>query len=708
MFNLGSVVVKYRKLIIAVYILILLPASAGYLLTDVNYDLMSYLPDDLNSKQGEIILEEEFSASGLGLLMARGKKDFQVKALIEDVEAINGVNEVLWLGDYADIYVPRDFMEPQIRDRFVSGETVLLQVRFDENARSDLTIAAVEDIRKVTAGDADLFFGGEPAVLVDLQKGIDAEIFIYTTIAVTITLVILAMATRLYLDPILFLTAVGLAIVINMGTNYFQGEISFITASLAAVMQLGISLDYAIFLMHRFEEEKNKFRDVNKAMASTINKTATTIASSGLTTIGGFAALITMQNGIGSDMGLVLGKGIIVSLFVTLTFLPALILVFYPFSKRYSHRVILPSFKTASGLLIKLRWAFLILFIFLAAPAFLSQNNVNYYYAMANYLPRDSQAAVATDEILTEYGAVDIAYLVTPNRGRQIEKELTQELEKIEGIDSIMAISTQIDPAIPELMIPGEVLEDFKANNYRKAMIFMQNAEKEQDLFTAIDMIRTQASTFHDEHYLAGQPALTRDMAALSEIDARTVALVSVAAIGFIVAISFRSLSLPVMLVLAVQFSIWLNLGILYFQDKTVASLTPIIIGAIQLGATVDYAILYTARYRENLLEIPDRLAAAKKTIEDTGRSILTSALILFSATIGISIIAGIASTREMTMLVGRGAIISMLVMFTLLPSMLLLNDKLISLTTAAWPGNKSKKKETCIQKTPGGVTNEF
>ncbi len=707
MFNLGNLVVKYRKIIIAVYIILLLPAAIGYLLTDVNYDLLSYLPDDLNSKQGEVILEEEFSVSGEGLLMARGKKDYQVKALIEELETVGGVEEVLWLGDYADIYVPRDFIEPQIRDRFVSGETVLLQVRFIENARSETTAAAVAGVRELIENDHNLHFGGEPAIMVDLRQGIGDEAIIYTAFAVFMILIVLTLATKLYLDPVLFLTAVGVAIVINMGSNYFQGEISFMTASIAAVMQLGISLDYAIFLMHRFEEEKSKIQDVNSAMVSTINKTATTVASSGLTTIGGFAALIAMQNGLGSDMGIVLGKGIIVSLVVTLTFLPAMILILYPYSKRYQHRVLIPSFKRVSGLLLKLRWVFLVLFLVIGIPAFLAQVNVNYYYSTANYLPRNSQAAIATDEILAEYGAVDIAYLITPERSRHIDNNLVQALKGIENVDSVMALSEQVDRGIPELVIPEEVVTEFTTENYRKTMIFLEDTEDEQSLFATVDMIRNTADTFYGEHFLAGQSALTRDMASLSVIDARTVAFVSVAAIGLVLAISFKSLSLPFILVLAVQLSIWLNLGLLYFQDNTVASLTPIIIGAIQLGATIDYAILYTVRYRENLTVIPERLAAAKKTIEDTGRSILTSALILFSATFGISIIAGIATTREMTMLIGRGAMISMLVMFTLLPALLLLTDRLIGSTTISWPKRKSKKKEPGMQATPGGVTHE-
>lgn len=705
--NLGRLIVRYRKTILIVYMLLLIPAAFGYLLTDVNYDILSYLPDHLNSKQGEEIIEEEFSISGLGLLMARDKKNYQIAQLLNEIESVNGVDEVLWLGDYSDIYIPQEFIDPQIRERFVSGDTVLMQVRFEESARSEITTAAVGDIRSVIAGDRDLFFGGEPAILVDMQKGIDEEAFLYTAIAVIMILLVLTLATSLYLDPILFLIAVGVAIVINMGSNIFQGEISFMTASIAAVMQLGISLDYAIFLMHRFEEEKGKFKRVEDAMVSTINKTAVTVASSGLTTIGGFAALIAMQNGIGSDMGIVLGKGIVVSLIVTLTFLPGLILFFYRFSSRYKHRILLPSFQPFSGLLIKFRWIFLLLFLVVGIPAFLAQGNVNYYYSNTHYLPRNSEAAIATDEIMAEYGAVDVAYLVSPDKGRHHDLSLVKKIREVENVESVMAISEQVDPAIPDLIIPGDVMDEFKAGGYRNIMIFLQGSEDEQSLFASIDSIRSIAGSLHEEYYLAGPSALTRDMATLSEIDARTVALVSVAAIGLIVAISFKSLTLPLILVLAVQLSIWLNIGILYYQDNTVASLTPIIIGAIQLGATVDYAILYTLRYRENLLLIPERLSAAKKTIEDTGRPILTSALILFSATFGISIIAGIKTTREMTMLIGRGAIISMVVMFTLLPALLLLTDKIISGTTINWPKLPRLSKNQ-VQKSAGRFNNEI
>jgi uncharacterized protein len=700
MFDLGRFVVKRRKLIIFLYLIILIPAVIGYMATGVNYDILSYMPEELNSRQGEQILEDEFNLSGLGLLMARNKKNFEVEMIITNLEAVEGVENVAWLGDYSDIYIPAEFADQEIVERFATNDTVLLQIRFRENARNPLTTAAVKTINTMIGPDDDLYFGGEPAILAEMQSAIDEEIFIYTAIAVLMIIIVLAISTSLYLDPVLFLLAVGLAIIINMGTNVFRGDISFLTASIAAVMQLGISLDYAIFLMHRLEEERLSFDNIEDAMASTVNKTAATISSSALTTIGGFAALLVMQNGIGSDMGFVLGKGIVISLIVTLTFLPGLIIVLYPFSSKYRHRVLLPSFRNASKKLVKYRWVFMIFFLVAAVPAYLAQRNVDFYYSNENYLPENSKAVAGTNEIMDEYGAVDLVYLVIPDEGRRQENKLVENIKTIDAVDSIIAISEQVDAALPDLVIPEEMLNEFKGGGYRNIMIFLKPGVSESEAFTAVDLVRTEAGTLLDEYYVAGAPAMTRDMAALSRTDARTVAFVSVAAIGLIIAISFKSLFLPIILVLAVQMAIWINISILYYQDQAVSSLTPIIIGAVQLGATVDYAILYTLRYRENLDLLKNRITAAVKTIEETGRSILTSALILFAATFSISVIAGIKTTREMTMLIGRGALISMIVMFTLLPAMLIIWDKVIDKTTFRWPEALNSKKQS---KTPEG-----
>ncbi len=694
MLKLGQFVVKYRKLIIAAYLILLIPAALGYLLTGVNYDLISYMPEQQNSRLGEDILEQEFSLSALGILMARDKETFEIEYLISDVNNIEGVEDVIWLGDYTDIYMPPEFTDPQIQERFRTESTVLMQVQFSDNARSPDTIAAVMSIRELTVHDEEIYFGGEPAILAEMQTAVDDEMLIYTVLAAVIILIVLTISTSLYLDPILFLVAVGVAIVINMGSNIFRGEISFLTASIAAVMQLGISLDYAIFLMHRLEEEKEGSGNIEEAMVSAVNKTAVTVASSALTTIGGFSALIVMKNGIGSDMGFVLAKGIVISLIVTLTLLPGLIITFYPFSSRFKHKILLPSFKKIAPFMIRHYRVFLVIFLILAVPAYLGQNKVDFYYSNENYLPLDSIAVNDTNEIMDEYGAVDILYVITADLGRQREHDLVTTLEQIGTVDSVLAITSQVDQALPDIIIPDEISEEFLSGGYRNMMVFLSPSLNETEAFNTVDLIRRNTAALYEEYYVTGPTAVTRDMASLSVGDARNVAIVSILAIGLIVGLSLKSLALPVLLVLAVQLAIWINISMLYYQDQVVSSLTPIIIGAIQLGATVDYAILYTLRYRDNLEVIVSRSGAAIKTLQETGRSILTSALILFSATFSISVVAGIKTTREMTMLIGRGALISMIVMFALLPGLLIVFNHGIGKFTINWPGTKNRTNQ--------------
>ncbi len=688
---LGRFVVKYRKVIIIAYVILLFPAIVGFFFTRTNYDLLSYMPDDLNSKTGEQLLEDKFSLSGLGLIMAREKKPWQVRKLISSVEQVSGVSKVVWLGDFADIYVPVDFIEPAIRDRFVSGDTVLLQVQFDENARSKKTNDAVGAILGIIDGDTDILFGGEPAIISEMQKTVDKEIPLYAAVAVAMILLILNLSVSSYLDPLLFLLSVGVAVLINMGTNLFLGEISFITASIASVMQLGISLDYSIFLMHRFEEEKKKHDSVEKAMESTVSKTITAIASSALTTIGGFAALMVMKNGIGQDLGLVLAKGITISLIVNLTLLPSLLLVFYEKSSRFKHRIVLPSFKPISRWIVKGKWALLVLFGLLLVPSYLAQSKVEYYYSNENYLPQTALSVQDTREITKAYGASDVVYVLTRDEGRVREHGLAAEMGKIAAVDSVVAISEQVDMAIPDAIIPGEVISEFTGDGYRYCLVFLKSFEDEQTGFAAIDEIRAAAGRLYDQYYVTGPSAMTRDLASLVDIDARNVALVSIICITLIVALSFKSFSIPLILILAIELAIWINLSFVYYQNQTVSSLTPMIIGAIQLGATVDYAILFGLRYQENLGQFYRRVDAIRQTIEDTGQSIFTSALTLASATLGISFIASIKTTGEMTMLIGRGAIVSMLVIFLVLPSLFLLFDRFVGKTTVGWPAVPAK-----------------
>ncbi len=684
----GSFIVKHRKRIIAVYLLLMLPALFGYLLTDINYDQLAYMPPTMNSRLGEELLQESFSLSGLGLVLAQNKEPWEMKKLADVFEEIDGVKEVLWLGSYADLYVPPFFQDASIVENFTRGQFSLLQIRFLNNSRSDSTSRAVKTINETIADDPNLQFGGEPAILRDMRVITRKEMVMYMAVAVVMILIVLNLSVSSYVDPFIFLMSVAVAVALNMGSNFIHGDISFLTSSIAAVMQFGIALDYSIFLLHRFEEEKAKTNDPLEAMRATINYTVVAIMASGLTTIGGFAALLTMQNGMGRDLGFVLGKGILISLLVNLTLLPSLLLVFRGWSERLQHRVLLPSFHALSYRIVKNRWAYFLIFSLLLVPGFLAQSKIDFYYSSKNYLPENAPSVLATKDIEQSFGITDLIYVIVPDRGRVDEAGFVEQLKNIDGVRSVVALSEQLDPVLPDLIIPQEVKEEFSSDGYRYSMVFLEKFEIEEDAFQVVDNIKNEASVY-PEYYVTGATALTRDMASLVITDANRVAIFSVICIALIIAVSFRSLLLPILLITAIQLAIYINMSVAYFAGQRLSSLTPMIIGAIQLGATVDYAILFTARYRENLELCRIRTEAVRKTLNDAGRSILTSALTLFSATIGISFLASIRTTREMTMLIGRGALISMAVIFLWLPALLIIMDKAIQKTTRQWPPPK-------------------
>jgi len=687
MTRLARLVVKYRRPIMIFYLVLLIPSLLGYIHTGTDYDLMGYMPPELESRQGNEILEDKFELAGVGMLLVKDKAVYRIRELVSEVEALEGVDEVFWPDDFIDVTIPVDFWDEELRDRFIyNRDTMLLQVLFEESARSPKTHRAVEQINWIAADNEQIVFGGEPAIVNEIQEKTEEEIFYYLALAIVALLLVLTLSLRSYLDPWLFIFAVGTAVVINMGSNYFLGEISFLTDSVAAVMQLGISLNYSIFLMHRFEEEKSKHSSITEAMESAIAKTAAAITTSAITTISSFTALIFMEHGLGQDMGIVLAKGIFLSLVVTLTFLPGLLLTFNRIGMRLQHRILLPSFEPVARIMEKGRWVFLLLFFLLLYPSFWAQEQVSYYYAFEEYLPDDSPAVQDLEHITETIGAGDFVYIVTEDKGSALEYVLVGELKKIAEVDEIASLTEQADPAIPEMIIPVEVIEEYKTDGYRYLQVFVADVEDEEEIFAVVDDIRETTARIFDEYYVTGETALTRDMAIISERDSPRVLVITILSIALIIGISFRSFMLPLILILVIQTSIWINMGVVYFQDLTVSSLTPIMIGAIQLGATVDYAIYFTVRYRNNLDNCPSRIEAAGKTINETGRSIFTSALTLFAATIGISQMATVVATVELSAIIGRGALISMGMIFLGLPSLLLTFDKLIRPTTAGWP----------------------
>ncbi|WP_025746994.1 efflux RND transporter permease subunit [Caldicoprobacter faecalis] len=683
MITFSRFVVKHRKAVLALFLALLISSVFGIFLTRENYDILSYMPNYLNSRKGEEILEENFNLSGQAFLVVKDREMWEVKDIKSRIEAVDGVKDVIWVDDFEDIILPMEFMNPDIRENFFSGRSTILQIQFVDNARSESTMRAINEIRKII--DRDMLFGGEPVIMNDLKVITSKEMVYYMVIAVISIYLILSASMTSFIEPLLFLVSIGIAILLNMGTNIIKGEISFITASIAAVMQLGVSMDYSIFLLHRFEEERQKHPNIDDAMVAAMSRTGVPVMGSALTTIAGFVALMFMKNGIGRDLGFVLAKGIIFSLLMNITVLPCLILMFSKYADRHRHQPIIPTFKRVSRWIVRFRWVFLVIIIVLAVPSFLAQRNLQYYYSIEHYLPENSRAAVDTDKIRESFMNTEVVYVVIPDEGAIKEKELIDRIEALDAVDSVAALSQQVDVTIPENFIPGDIRERYVKGNYRYFEVRLLTPADDPRTFEAVDRIREAAGEVFDEYYVTGSPALTRDLAGLVEADNRMVSIISIGLILAIIGFSYMSLSLPFLLVLVIEMAIWINLSIPYFQGITVSSLTPIVIGAIQLGATVDYAILFTSRYKENRERIKDRLEAIRQTIEDTGRSVLTSALTMIAATLGIALIASIKATGELTMMIGRGAAISMAVIFLGLPSVFLIFDRLIGWTTKSW-----------------------
>ncbi len=681
--RLGKFITRHKILIIVFFAIIIIPSVIGMLNTRTNYDLLAYLPDDLNSKQGQDILNENFGIGSVIYLMLYDRQPDEIDRLKDMILEIDGVEKVNWIDDYTDIYIPEDFIPSEIRENFISGNANLMQIQLMENVNGESANRTIENIKKVASGNS--FLGGQAAMLAEFQDIIDKEVNIYLIIGFAVILIILSLATTSIVEPFIILASVGTAIILNMGSNVFLGEISYITGSVVAIMQLAVCMDYSIFLIHRYHQEKEITMDKNTAMIKAVKGSSLALTGSALTTIAGFSAIMIMKMGIGKDLGFVLAKGVALSFIISMTFLPSLLLAFDRLIEKNHHRIFLPRFNLISGWIVKFKWVFLIIIILAIIPSYLSQSNLDYYYSTEKMLPSEAESIKDNNKISDEFGTGEIVYVITPETDRVEQKEINKSIAEIESVKSVSNIAEIADPVTPEFLIPGEYKEQFEDSGYTYTLIQLKTKSEDPLTTRAIKDIREIFSSKYKQYYVTGQAVLTNDISEVTEKDLLYVNILSIILVAIIIAISFKSIAIPVLLVFLIEAAIWFNLGITYFSGNPVSFMTPIFIGAIQLGATIDYAILFTSKYRENLLNSPDRDIAIKQTIIDTGQSIFTSAMILFSATLVITLITSVKATGEFTLMIGRGAIISMAMIYLGLPSMLLIFDRFIRWTTWKW-----------------------
>lgn len=681
--SLGKLIVKHKKVILAIYIILIIFAIIAGSHVEINYDLSSYLPQNINSIKGKNILAKEFGINGIGYVLIKDKPLQEIEKLALDIESIYGVKDAIWLGDAEDVLKPEPFMDEKIKEEFFREGSHLIQVQFSNSNDSLMTIEAVGEIQK-KLGEDDIF-GGPASISKDMQTITSKEVIYYSIIAFIIISIILFISMESFIEPILFFATIGVAILLNRGTNIIFENVSFTTNSVASIIQLAVSMDYSIFLIHRYIEEKNNYSINDQAMIKAIGKTFNSVLSSSLTTVGGFLALVGMKYGIGRDIGLVLAKGVVFSFISVITLLPILVLTFDRLIEKYKHRIFLPNFKRTSSLIVKYRYIFLLIAILVAIPSFLAQSRVEYYYANEKVLPNTINSNKANIEIDKLFSNKNQLALIIPKKDKLKESNLINELEYVNGIEDIKGLYSMVDIAIPEGFIPDEIKANFQSEAYSLININLALPIEGKETKEALGRIKDIVSNRYHEWYLTGEAAIYLDLQEVTSKDFKNVTIISNLVIAIIILIAFKSISIPLILVFVIQLGIWINLAIPYMQGTTLNFISFIIIGAIQLGATVDYAILYTSRYMENIEKF-NKNEGAIKTIKDTGRPILTSALILFTGTLSVYIITSMKNTAELTLLIGRGAIISLILVLVVLPSLLMIFNNLISKTTFNWP----------------------
>lgn len=692
----GRGVVKLRVPILIVSVLLLIPSIFGFLSTRINYDILSYLPSDIETMKGQDIMLDEFGKGGFSLVMLDGMEDKDVEKVKEKIEKVDHVCDVLWYDTLADVSLPKEVLPDDIYDFFNTDNSTMMAVFFDEATSADGSLEAVKEIRSI-AGE-QCFVSGMSSVVEDIKDLTMQEAPMYVVIAVILTSIILALTMDSFLIPLFFMLSVGMAIVYNMGTNFIQGEISFITEALAAVLQLAVTIDYSIFLWHSYKEEKEKHPGDNKeAMAVAIGKTITSVVSSSITTVAGFLALCFMSYELGMDMGIVMAKGVVIGVICCITVLPSMILVFDKALEKTMHKDLVPSLEKPSKFIIKHHAAFIVLFIVVLIPAIYGQINTNVYYNLTDTLPKDLNSVIANTKLDEEYNmATTHMLLVDADMKPKEVNSMLDEMGKVDGVSFSMSLDTFIGPSIPREIVPESVTKILKSDKWQLMLIGSEYKVASDEENAQIDELSKILKSYDKDGMLIGEAAATKDLIDITDHDFKVVNIVSIAAIFIIILIALRSVSLPIILVAVIEFAITVNMGVPCFTNTTIPFIASVVIGTIQLGATVDYAILMTTRYKTERNAGKDKHEAVTIALSTSMKSIMVSALGFFASTFGVGVYSSVDMISQLCTLMSRGAIISMITVICILPSMLMLFDKVIINTTMGM-----KKKENKLYKLP-------
>jgi uncharacterized protein len=689
--KIGKAIAKGRYLIFILALALLVPSAIGYLNTRVNYDILSYLPDSLETVSGQDIMVDEFGMGAFSMVIIEGMDNKDAATLEADLETINHVKEVLWYDDMLDLSVPVSMIPDSIRDAFFQGDATMMIALFDNTTSADETMEAITAMRKMVGKEC--FISGMSGVVTDIKNLALQEMPVYVVIASLLSLLVLLLTTDSFVLPFIFLSSIGFAVVYNMGTNIFLGQISYITQALVAVLQLGVTMDYSIFLLHSYEEAKPNYENRNDAMAEAISNTFISVAGSSVTTIAGFAALIFMTFELGRDLGIVMIKGVVIGVICCVTVLPSMILIFEKAIDKTRHKPLLPSMDKISDFIIKHSWIWLILFVVAFVPALNGNNGVELYYNIDSGLPDTLDSAIANKKLSDEFHMSNVhLIMVDSSLDAKSKKEILSKVEDVDGVKWALGLNSVTGEMIPDSMIPKKLTSKLKSDNYEIMFVCSDYSAATDEVNAQIASINDIVKSYDPTGMVIGEAPLMKDLEDTTSVDLVTVNTVSILAIFVIVMIVFKSISLPAILVTVIEFAIFVNMAFSYYRGISQPFVAPIVVGTIQLGATVDYAILMTNRYKTERMAGKEKHEAISIAHKTSFKSILTSGLSLFAATIGVALYSNIDMIRSIVILLCRGAIISMIIVLVLLPAMLTLFDKVICYTTIGMRGCAKRK----------------
>ena len=681
---------KHPKIVIAIALALIVPAIIGFIMTRVNYDIMSYLPDSVESVQGEEILDKTFNNASMSIIVVEKSDARYVAALKDEIEKMDAVSSVIWVNSLADISIPQDVLPDALKDIFYSksSDSTMMLVQYKYAGSSAETMQTIKNIKTLLSKNA--FISGVSAIVEDTKELSDKEAPIYIVLAIVVALVAMSFMMESWLQPFIVLAALGIAIIYNMGTNVFKGEISFITQSIAAILQLGVTMDYSVFLIDRYNEEKLKTPMREEAMANAVTKSFTALMGSSLTTIFGFLALCFMTFTLGLDIGLVMAKGVVLGILTVVLILPELVLIFEDTMNKYKHKSFLPHFEKLNNFVFKYKAVFAVLFVLLLIPAYLLQSKVDLYYNMDKALPQNLISIQGLYKMKNEFQMASTQFVIIDDSidSSKLTK-LENEIEDLDGISTVLSYNKIIGPAIPDDIVPDRILDICKKDGKQLMMVNSVYESASDELNSQIDKMTAIVKAYDPNAIVTGEGAITKDMIVTTNRDFNVTAMLSLIAIFILLAVTFKSISLPVLLILSIELAIWINLSISKILGAEVSFVGPTVINCIQLGATVDYAVLLTTRFREELHSGLDKKEAILKAANAAERSVFQSAVVFFVATFAVYLVCNISIVKGICSLLARGSVISAASIVVFLMPLLYIFEGLISKTTFGWAKGK-------------------